>query len=264
LGPGKGRRGDHGAARGGENAEAQAELARAFFERGRYDEAEQCVEAALRLNPDQLQGRWIRGELHRVGQPGEAEDAYRRLIACYNEHDVRDAESLRWIGLAAGQYARWNRQSDQFKLLVPGSTNRRRSRLMRPTGRRCMKRVFCIWRNTTSATPPLPSARRSRSIPQAAEVLAAVARLACSIATSKRAQRSVERALENNPRFLRPGSQAELAWENFDPAGACGFLEDRALAAQPASEGVAGAVRGLLRASKTGCPRRAMAAGLPR
>lgn len=221
----------------GDNAEAQAELARAFFERGRYDEAEQCVEAALRLNPDQLLAGWIRGELHRVrGRLKEAETAYRRLIAYYNEHDVRDAESLRWIGLAAGQYARWNRQSDQFKFLVQDLYPRAIEideaywPALYEAGLLYLEKY-----NQRDAAVALSKALAIN--PLAAEVHAAVARLALLDRDIERAQRSVERALEINPRFLPAWlAKAELAWENFDPAGALRILQDSALPLNPESE----------------------------
>ena len=62
---------------------------------------------------------YLKAELARTsGRLDEAESQYRRLINFYNNQDVKKADSLRWIGRAAAQYARWNRLSDQFDFLV--------------------------------------------------------------------------------------------------------------------------------------------------
>ena len=66
-----------------------------------------------------MEARWVRAELDRTaGRLDEAERGYHWFVNYYNDHDVKQAESLRWIGLAAAQYARWNRLSDQFHFLV--------------------------------------------------------------------------------------------------------------------------------------------------
>ena len=76
-------------------------------------------QAALALDDQQLLARWIRAELDRVeGQLDKADRADHWLVEFYNDHEVKRAESLRWIGLAAAQYARWHRLSDQFDFLV--------------------------------------------------------------------------------------------------------------------------------------------------
>ena len=99
--------------------EDRAELARLAFERGDYPTAEKHVDRAIALDDGQLLARWLRGELHRVaGRLEKAELAYRWLVRYYNANDVEDAESLRWIGLAAARYARWKRLDDQFGFLV--------------------------------------------------------------------------------------------------------------------------------------------------
>ena len=99
--------------------ELQAELARLAFERGDLKEAAARADAALTLDDQQLLARWIRAELDRTaGRLDEAERGYHWLVEFYNDHEVKQAESLRWIGLAAAQYARWNRLSDQFHFLV--------------------------------------------------------------------------------------------------------------------------------------------------
>jgi len=105
----------------GEHAELHAQQARLAFERGDYEAAGKAAATAIRLDANQLLARWIQGELLRTsGRLKEAEEAYLWLIRFYNRHqsEITEAESLRWIGLAAARYARWNRISDQFRFLV--------------------------------------------------------------------------------------------------------------------------------------------------
>ena len=90
----------------GRHGDVEAELASLDFQRGEYPAAARHADAAIGANSDQLLARWIRAELHRTaGRVEEADRACKWLVDYYNAHDVKDAESLRWIGLAAAQYA---------------------------------------------------------------------------------------------------------------------------------------------------------------
>jgi tetratricopeptide (TPR) repeat protein len=103
------------------SASLRAERARLEFERGGLDAAQTSADAALALDPDQPAARYIVAELHRVaGRLDQANDAYRWFIRFYNaqQDSIRDPETLRWIGLAAAQFARWNRNAGQFHFLV--------------------------------------------------------------------------------------------------------------------------------------------------
>ena len=86
--------------------------------RGDLKEAEARADAALRLAPEQLLARCSgragpHGRPPRRGRPRLS--SARRLL----QRPRRQAgRSLRWIGLAAAQYARWNRLTDQFDFLV--------------------------------------------------------------------------------------------------------------------------------------------------
>ena len=89
------------------------------WQRGDHDQARDRAEAAIRLNDKQLAARWVSAELHRVsGRLDDARRGYQWFIDYYNGHDQFTPEDLRWIGLAAAQYARWNRNSGQFRFLV--------------------------------------------------------------------------------------------------------------------------------------------------
>ncbi len=88
-----------------------AELARLALERGDHAEAKARADEAVGLDDKELMAVWINAEVDRVsGRLDDAERKYVRLIRHYNATDIEQAESLRWIGLAAARYARWNRR----------------------------------------------------------------------------------------------------------------------------------------------------------
>ena len=96
-----------------------AELARLALERGDYESAADLAASALKLDKDQPLALWVRAETHTaLGQFPQADAGYQRLVKLFNAGNVTDPRSLRWIGLGAAQFARWNRLSDQFSFLV--------------------------------------------------------------------------------------------------------------------------------------------------
>ena len=221
----------------GEHADLHAELARLAFRRGDLDSANTHCQSAIRLDPDQLLARWIRGELLRVtGRLDEAEEAYKWLITYYNGHDVEDAESLRWIGLAAARYARWNRLGDQFRFLVnelypdalksePGFWPAHYEAGM----------LFLEKYNRSEASKQFKAALALN--PNAAEVHVALGQLALVDGDFRQAQLSVARALEINPKLLEAWLiMADLAWANFQPPEAIRILKQHALPLNPIAE----------------------------
>jgi tetratricopeptide (TPR) repeat protein len=103
------------------SADLRAELARLEFESGRLEDTRRDVDAALELEDRHPAARFVAAELHRVaGRLEQANDGYRWFIRLYNQEQdrIQDPEVLRCIGLAAAQYARWNRNSGQFHFLV--------------------------------------------------------------------------------------------------------------------------------------------------
>ncbi|GAG30982.1 unnamed protein product, partial [marine sediment metagenome] len=208
------------AAAPGEHADLHAELARLAFERGDYAAAEPHVDAAIRLDAHQLLARWVRGELFRTsGRLREAEEAYLWLIRFYNEHqrEIRRAESLRWIGLGAARYARWNRLSDQLQFLV---------KELYPDALKLEPEywpahyesglLFLEKYNQADAAAELSAALERN--PNAAEVHVALSRLALRNREVDKAQTSLDRALEINPNL--PSIHlvlADLEWANFRP-----------------------------------------------
>ena len=218
----------------GDHAVLHAELARLAFASGDYPAATRHVEGAIKLDSDQLLARWIAGELHRTaGRLDEAEAAYRWMVEHYNANEVKDAESLRWIGLAAARHARWNRLNDQFRFLVnelyPEALE------LQPDywpAHYESGLLFLEKYNQADATRQLKSALELN--PHAAEVHAALARLALENRDIEQARASIDRALEINPRLLAGWlGKADLAWANFRPREAAGLLEKNALPLNP-------------------------------
>jgi tetratricopeptide (TPR) repeat protein len=222
---------------GGEHAELSAELARLAFERGDREAAEEHVQAAIRHDPDQVLAHWIRGEMFRTaGRLDEAEQAYARLIRYYNDHDVRNADWLRWIGLAAARYAEWNRAHDQYRFLIselyPGVLQ------IEPgywPAHYEAGRLLLAKHNHRDAMQQFQAALALN--PNAAEVHAAVARAALETRDVRQAETSLARALELNPELLEAHQlRAELAWANFQPQEAMRLLREVALPLDPTSE----------------------------
>ncbi len=225
----------------GDHAAVEAELARLAFGRGDREQAQRCVDKALKLDGNQLLARWLQGELHRTsGRLDKAETAYRWLISYYNDHDVADAESLRWIGLAAAQYARWNRLSDQFQFLVgelyPDALK------AEPDYWPAHYEAALLFLEKHNKADAARQLQRAMEInPRAAEVHVALARLAGEQRDIKSAKASIARALELNPHLVEAWlGRADLAWINFQPAETLKLLQEHALPENPVDEATLG------------------------
>lgn len=231
------------AAAAGAHPELHAELARLAFERGDTRQAKARADEAIRLDGDQLLARWIRAEVDRTaGRLEEAEGGYRWLIEFYNEQEIKRAESLRWIGLGAARYARWNRSHDQFGFLVnelypealklePGYWPAHYEAGL----------LFLEKYNQADAARELRAALELN--PGAAEVHVALARLALNQREVDEAQASIAQALRINPRLLSGWlARADLAWANFDVKETLRLLEEKALPLCPIDEATLGRV----------------------
>jgi Flp pilus assembly protein TadD len=219
------------------HAEIEAEAARLAFERGQYKAAEEHVEKSLKLDRGQLQAKWLRGELLRVsGRLEQASAAYHELVDFYNEHDVKDAESLRWIGLAAAEYARWKRLNDQFSIVVNDlCPDALQSDLDYWPAHYEAGRLYLEKYNQADADREFKAALAQN--PNAAEVHAAMAELALEDHDPHKAQQLVRRALQINPQLVDAWLvTADLAWANFDPALAAKILQEHALPLNPLDE----------------------------
>ena len=223
------------------HAGVTAELARFAFERGDYAAAKTRVDEAVGLDESQLLARWIQAELDRVsGRLEEAGQGHAWLVSYYNDHRVEEAESLRWIGRAAAQYARWNRLSDQFDFLVnelyPEALK------LEPAywpAHYEAGLLFLEKHNQADAAREFQAALELN--PNAAEVHVARARLALGNRDVDAAESAAARALEINPRLLAGWLlKVDLAWANFDVPEALQLLEQNALPLNPVDEATLG------------------------
>jgi tetratricopeptide (TPR) repeat protein len=207
-----------------------AEQARLKFDAGDYDQAQTLVEAAERLDPKLPLSRWIEIELHCVaGRLDEAESGCRQLIRYYNDREISDPETLRWIGQAAARFARWNRQTDQFDFLV---------NTLYPDALQAQAdywpakyekgKLFLEKFNYADAVAELRGALGIN--PHAAEVHAALARAWLAQHKQEEAEIEVGRALEINPRSLEAWLvKADIAWANLEVRETAELLENHAL-----------------------------------
>jgi Flp pilus assembly protein TadD len=218
-------------------ARIQAELARLCLQRGEHESAQKFVDAAVKLDSQQPLARWIQAELYLTsGRLKEAEAAYKWFVDYYNSQDeIADPDTLRLVGLAAAQYARWNRLRDQYGFLVNE---------LYPDILKLDKNywpahyeaglLFLEKFNQADASKELNKALAIN--PNAAEVHAALGALALQNYDLVQATRSIDRALEINGELLWAKQlRADVHLSNFDTAGAIETLRE-ALKLNPRDE----------------------------
>ncbi len=244
-------------------AEIQAQLARLAFQRGDAAEADRRVKETLQLASGHPLALYFKAELARTsGRLDEAESQYRNLINFYNNHDVKKADSLRWIGRAAAQYARWNRLSDQFDFLVndlfPQATK------LDPDywpAHYEAGLLFMEKYNRADATKEFQAALAIN--PRAAEVHAALAELALDDFQLEQAEASLNRAMEINrslPAAWR--LKADVAWLNDQTGEALRLLREKLLPLNPLDEATLGRIAACyLALDAAGIPARRASAG---
>lgn len=217
------------------SAAVQAEILEIKLEQGKFTATD--ADAALKLDPKSRRARWVRAESFRLlGKMDEADAAYNWFVDDYNATDTfPDPDDIRFIGLGAAQYARWNRLSDQFEFLVNE---------LYPSALEVDKNywpahyeaglLFLEKYNESDAAKEFKAALAIN--PSAAEVHAAIAKLALQNFNLADARRSVERALEINPNLLAAHwAAADIHMANYEAADAAAKLE-AALKLNPVSE----------------------------
>jgi tetratricopeptide (TPR) repeat protein len=228
---------------GGQNAVLPAELARLAFEQGDYKQAQSQADAALKLDAKQPLARWVQAELHRVyGRLDEAENGCRRLIRYYNDNEIEDPDTLRWIGQAAAQFARWNRQSEEFDFLVnelyPDALKLQADYW---PAKYEMGLLFLEKYNYADAAEEFRGALNLN--PQAAEAHAALAQVWLAQHETAKAETEVARALELNPHLLDAWlAKADLVWANLAVPETLELLEKNALPLNPQNEETLGRI----------------------
>ena len=210
-------------------ASLQAEAASWALERGDLAAADKSVAAALALDADQLQARWVQAELDRLaGRLDEANTRYKWFVEYYNAHDEQDAESLGWIGLAAAQFARWNRLSDQFSFLVNELyPDAQKADPAWWPARYQAGLLYLEKYNQAEAARELKAALALN--PSAAEIHAALARLAVQNFEMATARLEADRALELNPVNLEAHlARGDILLANFQAADAIAIFTEPA------------------------------------
>lgn len=204
-------------------------LAEIDFQRGKYPEAKQYVDATLKVAEENPRARWIDAELFRVaGQLEEAEKGYEWFIDFYNNNyeSITDSDDLRYVGLAAAELARWTQNHDQFSFLVNDlypDTLKLNENYWR--GHLESGLLFLEKFNEADASQSFNDALKLNS--NAADVHAAVAQMALQNADLAKAKTSIDRALEINPNHLTSRLlKADLQLATFEPSAAIPILEE--------------------------------------
>jgi cellulose synthase operon protein C len=214
----------------------RAELAALAFDRGDYAAASTHADAAIAIDKDCLPAQWIQAELHRVGgRLAEADAATKRIVDFYTANDVNDPDDIRVCGQAAAQYARWNRRKDDFGTIVndlyPFALQREANYW--PAHYEAGL-LFLEKYNQAEASKSLTNALELN--PNAAEVYAALARLALQNYDLDEATRAIDRALSLNPNLTEAKRlQADVLAANFKLEEAVAVLQE-ALKLNPVSE----------------------------
>ena len=215
------------AARFDKSADVQAELALAELERGDHEPAGKHAAAALALDKDCVLARWVEAELLRTsGKLDEAQRAYAWFIGYHNRAKKLDNPwMLIWIGRAAGQHARWTRNSNQFRRLVSDLfPSARRIEPKFWPARLEAARLFLEKYNEADAATELDAALAIN--PSAAELHAAKAAMALDRFDLATAKSAIDRALEINPQLLWAHQlRADLLFADVKPTEAIPLLE---------------------------------------
>lgn len=208
---------------------------RAWFhlERGRGQDAEQCVKSALAADAEELLARLVQARLWtETGQLKPAGEGYRWFVRYYNRKQPTDAEALLLVAEGASQYARWNSVSQIFDFTLntlcadalkadPSSWQAKAV-----AGRLLLEKY-----NRAQALPELKAALAIN--PNAAAVHVALADAALQDLGLESAEGHADRALEIDPEHpdaLR--IKAEVAFQQGRLADAR-TLVDRALRSRP-------------------------------
>ena len=150
----------------------------------------------------------------------EADRAYKWFVDYYNRQErIADPDTLRLVGRAAAQYARWNRLSDQYHFLV----NELYPDILKLDEHYWPAHfeaglLFLEKYNRGEASRSFNKALAIN--PNAAEVHAALAALALQDYELEQAKRHLARAVEINPNLLWAKQlEADMHLASFDPQG---------------------------------------------
>ena len=106
------------------NLDLLARRAELLHARGKWDDAEKTAQQVVDEKDDHFLARYVLALVQRErGNLGKADDEFRWFVRTYTKRanedkEITDPDELLLVGLAAAEYARYNRLSDQFDFLV--------------------------------------------------------------------------------------------------------------------------------------------------
>ncbi len=187
---------------------ATAKLSALEFDRGRYERAETLANAAVKIDKENIQARWVLAQLLETqGKSKEADTAYKWFIDAHNARKrelSRDAESLLIIGQAAERYYRVNARGEDLKDTLEEVINDLYEAALR-TDPTCWKapllegRIFLSGYNESAAMKELTRARKIN--PNAPELLVTLGQADLQGYKLASGRKRAESALEINPHY---------------------------------------------------------------
>ena len=107
-----------------DDADLLAARADVLYQTGRWDDALEAAENALKIKTNHFAARWVRARLLRDrGKMAEADAEMRWFVRTYtqrsnNDDDIKDPDELLIVGQAGAENARWHNLSDQFRFIL--------------------------------------------------------------------------------------------------------------------------------------------------
>lgn len=106
------------------DADVLARQAEMLHFRGRWDDADKAVAAALEQQPNHVLARWVKAQLFRDrGDVDKANTEVKAIVRHYSNaletpQEIKAPEALVIVGLASAENARWNNISDEFQVIL--------------------------------------------------------------------------------------------------------------------------------------------------
>jgi tetratricopeptide (TPR) repeat protein len=104
--------------------ELLARKAELLYEHGDWDAALTTAKAAIAAKGDNFLARWVVGQIYRdQGEWDKAQEEFRWFVKTYTklsdeDHEIKDPETLRLVGLAGIERARYLHLSDEYETVV--------------------------------------------------------------------------------------------------------------------------------------------------
>ena len=101
------------------SADVLAARGELLYSRGKWDDADKDIDAAIAADANCARARWIKACLLREqGKLDEAKTALRWFLSFYKGREVFTAAESTYIALGGAELARWNKNAQQFNLIL--------------------------------------------------------------------------------------------------------------------------------------------------